>query len=259
VKATGLLEGKVAFISGTAVGMGRTAAAVFAAQGAQVFGCDIDVGQQAQTERLVRDAGGEIDSLAPVDLSAAEGAERWIAAGMQRYGRIDILYNNASRLRLGAFGEQSFADWEFTIDNELHLPYHCTRAAWPHLIAGGGGVIVNVGSVAAIRGAMFAPMSAHGAAKAGVISFTRHLAAAGADHGIRAVAISPGMTRTPATQPHFDDPSDPISGLRTITPSRRAAEPEDIVNVAAFMASDDAAYVNGANIVVDGGVSAMAG
>ena len=256
---SGRLEGKVAFISGTAGGMGRAAARVFATEGARVFGCDVDGDGQRETERLVREAGGEIASLAPVDLSTAEGAEQWIGEGIERYGRIDILYNNASRLRLGAFGEQSFEDWEFTIDNELHLPFHCTRAAWPHLIAAGGGVIINVGSVAAIRGALFAPMSAHGVAKAGMVSFTRHLAAAGADLGIRSVAISPGMTRTPATQPHFDDPANPIEGLKAITPSRRAAEPEDIVRVAAFMASDEAAYVNGANIVVDGGVSAMAG
>jgi meso-butanediol dehydrogenase/(S,S)-butanediol dehydrogenase/diacetyl reductase len=256
---SGRLEGKVAFISGTAVGMGRAAARVFAAEGARVFGCDMDTDGQAETERLVRQDGGEIDSLAPVDLSSAEGAGAWIAAGIERHGRIDILYNNASRLRLGAFGEQSFEDWEFTIDNELHLPFHCTYAAWPHLIASGGGVVINVGSVAAIRGALFAPMSAHGVAKAGMVSFTRHLAAAGADHDIRSVAISPGMTRTPATQQHFDDPANPLEGLKAITPSRRAAEPEDIVRVAAFMASDEAAYVNGANIVVDGAVSAMAG
>jgi NAD(P)-dependent dehydrogenase (short-subunit alcohol dehydrogenase family) len=259
VSAHGRLQGKVAFISGTAGGMGRAAAQVFAGEGATVFGCDVETGGQRETERLVREAGGEIDSLAPIDLSTPDGAAAWIAKGIERYGRIDILYNNASRLRLGAFGEQSFEDWEFTIDNELHLPFHCTYAAWPHLIAGGGGVVINVGSVAAIRGALFAPMSAHGVAKAGMVSFTRHLAAAGADHNIRSVAISPGMTRTPATQQHFDDPARPIEGLKTITPSRRAAEPEDIVRVAAFMASDEAAYVNGANIVVDGGVSAMAG
>jgi NAD(P)-dependent dehydrogenase (short-subunit alcohol dehydrogenase family) len=256
---SGRLRGKVAFISGTAAGMGRAAACVFAAEGARVFGCDMDGEGQAGTERIVREAGGEIASLAPVDLSGAGGAGAWVAAGIERYGRIDILYNNASRLRLGAFGEQTFEDWQFTIDNELHLPFHCTRAAWPHLIAGGGGVVINVGSVAAIRGALFAPMSAHGVAKAGMVSFTRHLAAAGAEHNIRSVAISPGMTRTPATQRHFDDPADPLAELMRITPSRRAAEPEDIVRVAAFMASDEAGYVNGANIVVDGGVSAMAG
>lgn len=256
---TGRLQGKVALISGTAVGMGRAAAQVFAAEGARVFGCDTDTEGQAHTEALVREAGGTIASLAPVDIATEAGAEAWVTAAVAEYGRVDILYNNASRLRLGTFGEQSFEDWRFTIDNELHLPFHCTYAAWPHLIAGGGGVVINVGSVAAIRGALFAPMSAHGVAKAGMVSFTRHLAAAGADHNIRSVAISPGMTRTPATQQHFDDPAQPIEGLKTITPSRRAAEPEDIVRVAAFMASDEAAYVNGANIVVDGGVSAMAG
>lgn len=255
----GRLVGKVALISGTAGGMGRAAAQVFAAEGATVFGCDIDPAGQAETERMVRSAGGEMRALVGVDISTAEGAGAWIDEAITRHERIDVLYNNASRLRLGAFGEQTFEDWVFTIDNELHLPFHCTRAAWPHLIAGGGGVVINVASVAAIRGAVFAPMSAHGAAKAGVLSFTRHLCAAGAEHNIRAVAISPGMIRTPATEPHFADPGDPIGRLRALTPSRRAGEPEDVARVAAFLASDDAAYVNGANVVVDGGVSAMSG
>jgi NAD(P)-dependent dehydrogenase (short-subunit alcohol dehydrogenase family) len=255
----GRLQGKVALISGTAVGMGRAAAEVFAAEGARVFGCDTDIAGQARTEALVREAGGTIASLAPVDIATQAGAEAWVAAAVTEYGRVDILYNNASRLRLGAFGEQPFEDWKFTIDNELHLPFHCTRAAWPQLIAAGGGVVINVGSVAALRGAAFAPMSAHGAAKGGVLSFTRHLCAAGAEHGIRAVSISPGMIRTPATQPHFDDPENPLEGLRRLAPSRRTGEPEDVARVAAFLASDDAGYVNGANVVVDGGVSVMSG
>jgi meso-butanediol dehydrogenase/(S,S)-butanediol dehydrogenase/diacetyl reductase len=255
----GRLHGKVALISGTAVGMGRAAAQVFAAEGALVFGCDVDTEGQAQTEALVREAGGRIASLAPVDIATEQGASAWVAAAVAEYGRVDILYNNASRLRLGAFGEQSFEDWAFTIDNELHLPFLCTRAAWPQLIAAGGGVVINVASVAALRGAAFAPMSAHGAAKGGVLSFTRHLCGAGAEHGIRAVAISPGMIRTPATQPHFDDPENPLERLRALAPSRRTGEPEDVARVAAFLASDEAGYINGANIVVDGGVSAMSG
>jgi meso-butanediol dehydrogenase/(S,S)-butanediol dehydrogenase/diacetyl reductase len=255
----GRLEGKVALISGTAGGMGRAAVQAFAREGARVFGCDMDAAGQAETELLVRDAGGTIASLTPVDIATEGGAEAWVAAAVAEYGRIDVLYNNASRLRLGTFGEQSFADWAFTIDNELHLPFLCTKAAWPHLIVGGGGVVINVGSVAALRGAAFAPMSAHGAAKGAVLSFTRHLCAAGAEYGVRAVAISPGMIRTPATQPHFDDPAKPIERLRALTPSRRTGEPEDVARVAAFLASDDAAYINGANVVVDGGASVMSG
>ncbi len=253
----GRLDGKVALISGTAGGMGRAAAQVFAAEGADVFGCDVDAAGQAETERLVRDAGGSIASLTPVDISTADGARAWVDAAAAHHGRIDVLYNNASRLRLGPFGEQPFEDWAFTIDNELHLPFHCTRAAWPHLIAAGGGVVINVASVAAVRGSILAPMSAHGAAKGGVLSLTRHLCAAGAEHGIRVVAISPGMIRTPATQQHFDDPERPLDRLLSVVPSRRTGEPEDVARVAAFLASDDASYVNGANIMVDGGVSAM--
>jgi meso-butanediol dehydrogenase/(S,S)-butanediol dehydrogenase/diacetyl reductase len=255
----GRLDGKVALISGTAGGMGRAAAEVFAAEGALVFGCDIDAVGQAATERLIHAAGGAMAALVGVDISTAEGAGAWIDAAVERHGRIDVLYNNASRLRFGPFGEQTFEDWAFTIDNELHLPFHCARAAWPHLVAGGGGVILNVGSVAAIRGAAFEPMSAHGAAKAGVLSLTRHLAAAGAEHNIRAVSISPGLIRTPATEPLFNHPANPADGLVARTPSRRVGEPVDVARVAAFLASDDAAYVNGANILVDGGLSAMGG
>jgi NAD(P)-dependent dehydrogenase (short-subunit alcohol dehydrogenase family) len=253
----GRLDGKVALISGTAGGMGRAAALVFAAEGALVFGCDVNPEPQAETEAMVRAAGGSMSSLTPVDLSTPEGAEAWIAAAIAEHGRIDVLYNNASRLRLGEFGDQPFEDWAFTIDNELHLPFLCTRAAWPHPIAGGGGVVINVASVAAVRGSVLAPMSAHGAAKGGVLSFTRHLCAAGADHGIRVVAVSPGMIRTPATQQHFDDPAKPLERLVSMTPSRRTGEPEDVARVAAFLASDEASYVNGANVMVDGGVSAM--
>ena len=255
----GRLNGKVALISGTAGGMGRAAAEVFAAEGALVFGCDIDPVGQAETERRIHAGGGAMAALVGVDISTAAGAGAWIDAAVERHGRIDVLYNNASRLRFGPFGEQTFEDWAFTIDNELHLPFHCARAAWPHLVAGGGGVILNVGSVAAIRGAAFEPMSAHGAAKAGVLSLTRHLAAAGAEHNIRVVSISPGLIRTPATEPLFNDPANPADALVARVPSRRAGEPVDVARVAAFLASDDAAYVNGANILVDGGLSAMGG
>jgi NAD(P)-dependent dehydrogenase (short-subunit alcohol dehydrogenase family) len=102
-------------------------------------------------------------------------------------------------------------------------------------------------------------MAAEAVDEAACVSFTRHLCAAGADHGIRAVAVSPGMIRTPATQPHLDDPSNPTETLAAMTPSRRTGEPEDVARVAAFLASDEASYINGENIMVDGGVSAMAG
>ena len=254
---TGRLDGKVAFISGTGRhGIGQLAARFFAAEGARVFGCALHKETSDKTLGMVREAGGIMSALAPVDLSEPEGAQAWIDAGIQEFGKIDILFNNASGLRNGPFDEQPLDDWHFTIKNELDLPYLCTRAAWPYLKRNGG-VIINMGSVAGIRGVMFQPMVPHGVTKAANISFTKHLTAAGIDHGIRAVTISPGLVRSVETTNHFDSPA--FAGLMRMTPSRRAGEPEEVARLAVFLASDEATYINGANIVIDGGVSAMAG
>ncbi|GGN92825.1 putative oxidoreductase [Actinoplanes lobatus] len=253
------LTGKVALISGTGRGVGRAAAREFAARGARVFGADLDAAANAETERLVREAGGMMRSLAPVDLGEQTGADAWVAAAVEAFGGVDILYNNASALRHGPVDTMPLDDWFFTIRNELHLVFHCTRAAWPRLVERGGGVILNVASVAAKRGVAFVPMAPHGAAKGGVLAFTKHLAAQGADVGIRANTISPGMIRTPETAQFVDDPDGPVPGLLAMTPSRRVGEPSDVAKLAAFLASDDATFINGADIAIDGGVSAMGG
>jgi meso-butanediol dehydrogenase / (S,S)-butanediol dehydrogenase / diacetyl reductase len=110
-----------------------------------------------------------------------------------------------------------------------------------------------------MRGVEFVPMAPHGAAKGGVLAFTMHTTAAGAGLGIRANAISPGMVRTPETAQFTDDPDGPVPGLIARTPSRRIGQPEDIAKLVTFLASDDSSYINGANIVIDGGVSVLGG
>jgi meso-butanediol dehydrogenase / (S,S)-butanediol dehydrogenase / diacetyl reductase len=250
------LAGKVALISGTGRGMGRVAAIEFAAQGAHVVGSDLDAQSAQETVALVRAAGGEMTSLAPVDLSDQAGADAWVATAIASYGRVDILYNNASALRHGPIAEIPLDDWYFTIRNELHLVFHCTRAAWPYLKQRGG-VVLNVASIAAIRGVSFVPMAPHGTAKGGVLAFTKHLVAEGAAHGIRANSISPGMIRTPETSQFIDDPNSPLADVIRRTPARRVGEPIEVARLAAFLCSDDAAYINGANIMIDGGKSAM--
>lgn len=255
----GNLDGKVVLVSGTGRGIGRAVAVELAAQGARVFGCDLDVAGADETVRLVQQAGCVMDSLAPVDLSNQDGADAWVAAAVASFGGIDVLYNNASALRHGPIDTIALEDWYFTIQNELHIVFHCTRAAWPHLVARGGGSIINVGSIAGMRGVEFVPMAPHGAAKGGVIAFTLHTTAAGAGLGIRANAISPGMTRTPETAQFVDDPNGPVPELVSKTPARRIGEPRDIAKLVAFLASDDSSYINGANIVIDGGISAMGG
>jgi len=256
----GKLAGKVALISGTGSGVGQAAALEFAAQGAKVAGCDINPDAAEETVRLVKESGGEMLSLAPVDLSSSDGAKAWIDTAVEAFGGIDILYNNASAMRNAPFNEITDDDWYFTIQNELHLVYHPTRQAWPHLIARGGGVVLNMASISARYGAMFVEQAPHGAAKGAVLAFTKHLCGSGGKHGIRVNAISPGLIRTPATAPFVDDPDGPIPELlRQRFPLGYYGQPEDVAKLAAFLASDDARYINGAEIVIDGGVTAMAG
>lgn len=252
----GRLDGKVALISGTGRGMGRTAALEFASEGARIVGCDLDAGSADETVALVREAGGEMVSIAPVDLSSQPGADAWVQLALDTYGCVDVLYNNASALRHGRIAEMPIDDWYFTIQNELHLVFHCTRAAWPHLVASRG-CILNVASIAATHGVDFVPMAPHGAAKGGVLSFTKHLVAEGAGLGVRANVMSPGMIRTPETAQFLDVPDHPLHQVIAATPARRAGEPIEVAKLAVFLCSDDAAYVNGAHIAIDGGKSAI--
>ncbi len=251
----GRLEGKVALISGTAGGMGRAAAIEFAAQGALVAGCDMNVEGDAETEALVRRAGGAMRSFAPVDLTDEEQALGWVEAAVAEFGGVDVLYNNASVARVGPWDELDYEEWRRSITYELDLVYLCTKAVWPHLVARGGGCVINVGSVSAVRGAAFVHQHAHGAAKGGVVAFTKHLMVSGIPHNIRAVSISPGMIRTPATS---EIPEQVLAELMAKTPSLRAGEPEEVARLASFLASDEAPYINGADIAIDGGAAAIA-
>ena len=246
-------------ISGTAGGMGRAAALAFTAEGAAVAGCDMDAARQAETVALVEAAGGTLRSDAPVDLTDPDQVQAWVDGAAEELGGIDVLYNNASVARVGAWDELTYADWRFAITYELDIVYLSTQAAWRHLVARGGGCIINVGSVSASHGASFVHQHAHGAAKGGVVAFTKHLVVSGAPHGIRAVSISPGMIRTPATSAIIEDPDSPLHELIQMTPSRRVGEPEEVARLAAFLASDEATYINGADIAIDGGITAVTG
>lgn len=252
----GRLEGKVALITGVGGGMGRAAALRFSAEGARVVGCDLFADGAAETVELARAAGGQMECMTPVDLSSAAEAARWVADAAAVHGAIDILYNNASSPRFGAVDELSIDDWDFTIANELNLVFYTTKAAWPHLVARRG-VVVNVGSIAGTRGVEFMPQNAHGTAKAGVINLTQQLAVEGGPHGVRVVCVSPGFTVTPSTAWLVDSGPEPFKTNIARIPLRRVGQPDDIVNAALFLASDEASWITGINLVVDGGGSTL--
>jgi meso-butanediol dehydrogenase/(S,S)-butanediol dehydrogenase/diacetyl reductase len=253
----GRLDGKIALITGTGGGQGRAAAVLFAREGAKVVGCDLKAEGAKETLAIVHDHGGEMVSMAPIDISTEAGAEGWVKDAVAAFGGVDILYNNASWPVIGPFQTATAEDWHFTVRNELDIVFFVTRAAWPHLIARGGGVIVNTASIAGQRGMAFLPQSAHSATKGGVLALTMQFASAGAPHRIRANSISPGLIASPATQVYVDDPSSGFARKASENPLGRIGYPEDIAKVALFLASDDSAYVNGVDIVVDGGQSIM--
>lgn len=254
----GLLEGKVALISGIGGGQGRAAALVFAREGARVFGCDINRDSAEETVEMVRKAGGEMRSAHPCNLTDPAQAAAWIKACHDHWGDFDILYNNAASLQIyGSFADSKLEDWNQNLQHELTIVYICSHAAWPYFVKRGRGVILNVASIVAHREIFPSRSAGHSAAKAGVLAMTRMLAIEGAPHGIRALSISPGLIRSAATR-HFwsNEPREVAKRDIFISkiPAGRAGECEEVAEVAAFVVSDRASYINATDIIVDGGL-----
>ncbi len=247
---TDRLAGKVALITGTGSGIGRAAALRFAAEGARVVGCDINVAGAEETVQMVTDAGGKMASQAPVDLADEGQVAAWVHFAIAEFGRIDVLYNNAGAAVHGPFEHSTAEEWHKSMRNEIDVVYFPTRAVWPHMLAADGGSIINTGSVTAHRSNAII-LYAHGVGKGAVASFAPHLAIEGGPHGIRVNTLSPGLTATPQTAGRITDKD------IERTPLRRVGKGEEVAAVALFLASDDASFVSGTEIVVDGGQSIM--
>lgn len=251
----GRLAGKIAFITGTSSGQGRAAALLFAREGATIYGCDLNEGTE-ETAEMVRASGGTMSCRYPVDLGDSVAATDWIEAGIAEFGGIDVLYNNASAPKNAPVAEMTNEEWHFTMRNELDLVFFVCRAAWPHLIARGGGSVITIGSM---QGMCALPQTrggfAHATAKAGVIGMTRELAADGGKHGIRVNCVSPGLIATPIVQRILtnDELRTSITDLQLLP---EIGQPEDVAYAALYLASDEAKWVTGANLPVDGGYTA---
>jgi meso-butanediol dehydrogenase / (S,S)-butanediol dehydrogenase / diacetyl reductase len=256
--ASGRLADKVVLISGTGGGQGRVAAQIFAREGAKVVGCDINAETAAETDEIVRSAGYEMVSVGGVDLADPEQSRAWVQRAVDDHGGIDVLYNNASLPRFAPFPEMTPEDFQFTTRNEIDVLWYATQAAWPEMVSRGGGAIVNIASIAAIVGLRQMPQSAHAAAKGAVIGVTAQLAAEGAAVGIRVNCISPGVINSPPVQEILaigeTSPLRPIIGATALG---KPGEPEDIVYAALYLASDEAKWVTGSHLVVDGGSSVL--
>jgi meso-butanediol dehydrogenase / (S,S)-butanediol dehydrogenase / diacetyl reductase len=254
----GRLAGKIVLLTGIASGMGRVTAQLFAREGATVIGCDLDEAGAAETVRQITAVGGVIEASAPVDLGDRAAVQNWVDEAVAAYGRIDVLYNNASTPRFAPFGEQSEDDYLFTVRNELHLVWIATQAAWPHLVASRGAV-VNIGSVAGMQGARGLPQAAHAATKGAVIALTRQLAAEGMADGVRVNAVSPGVIGTPPILAMLaaSDGASPVDAILERTLTGRPGDPLAVAHAGLYLASEESAWVTGSNIVVDGGANSV--
>jgi meso-butanediol dehydrogenase/(S,S)-butanediol dehydrogenase/diacetyl reductase len=148
----GRLAGKVVLLSGTGGGQGRVAARMLVREGAKVVGTDIVSDLAEETADLVRSDGYEMINVSPIDLGVPAEAKQWVDRAVEEYGGIDVLYNNAGLPRFGSFPDMSEEDYRFTVRNELDVLWFSAQAAWSHLVARGGGSIVNVASIAGVIG-----------------------------------------------------------------------------------------------------------
>jgi NAD(P)-dependent dehydrogenase (short-subunit alcohol dehydrogenase family) len=247
-------EGKTCIVTGSGGSIGRAAALRFASEGGTVVGCDVVAAGAEETVRQVTQAGGTMMSVHPCDLTVKAECERLIAAAVERFGAIDVLFNNGAMAYFAWIEEMTDETWHKTINQELDLVFLLTRAAWPELVRSKG-AIVNVASLSAWAGIELLPGLAHSAAKGGVLSMTRHLAMEGRHHGIRANSVSPGTIETNQTRFILENPEWCKVQLGRAM-MNRMGQPEEVASVVAFLASADASYVTGADIRVDGGVLA---
>ncbi|OAI40096.1 hypothetical protein AYO38_06480 [bacterium SCGC AG-212-C10] len=252
------LDGKVAIITGGASGMGEATARLFVSEGARVVICDV----QKELGESVAESLGTNCVFTSADVSASEDVRALVKLAADRFGKVDIMYNNAG---IGG-GEGPIIDcteevFDRIIAVDLKAVWLGMKHALPYLIANGGGSIITTASVSAFMG--MHGQGAYGSAKGGVVQLTRVCAIENAQYGVRANCICPGGTATPllwanpASTTHTD-PETVRTNLANLQPIKRAGLPEDIAGAAIWLASDESSFVTGQAIVVDGGWMASA-
>ena len=250
----GRLEGRVALVTGAGSGIGRESATLFAAEGARVVVADLDPAGGGETVAAIEASGGEA-AFVKVDVSVAAEVEAAVAAAESRFGALHVLFNNAG-IFPGADGSPVDTPedvWDQVMNVNLKSVFLGCKYGIPALLRAGGGSIVNTASFVAVMGAATSQI-AYTASKGGVLAMTREIAVEYARQGIRANALCPGPVNTPLLQELLADPAARARRLVHV-PMGRLAEATEIARAALFLASDDAAYVNGTTFLVDGAIT----
>lgn len=246
------LPDRVAIVTGGGSGIGRAIAVLFAREGARVAVADRAADRAAEVADEITAAGGQAVALT-VDVTDGAAVERMAAEVAERFGRIDVLVNNAAYSEGDDILTMDEAMWDRNMDVVLKSVFLCSKAVLPRMIEQGRGAIVNISSV---NGISTFGEEAYSAAKAGVNSLSRNMATKYAHLGVRVNVVSPGTIQTPLWQPRLEQDPQLFEKLADWYPLGRVGQPEDVAGAALFLASDEAAWITGINLVVDGGLLA---
>ncbi|MBN8440924.1 MAG: SDR family oxidoreductase [Thauera sp.] len=248
----GRMQGKVAFVTGGGSGIGAATAQRLAQEGATVVVCGRRREPLDAVVAGIVAAGGKAEAVV-ADVSDEAGFTAALEAAAQRHGRLDVLVNNAMAYTWGSIEEMSTADWHANFSTSVDGTFWGTRTAM-RLMKGKGGAIVNVSSICGQLGTPW--MAGYSAAKAAIDNFSRAAAAEGAPHGVRVNVVIPAVVETPATAGMLADEAS-RKNTEKLIPMGRVGQPEELANAILFLASDEASYITGASLPVDGGRSSV--
>jgi len=245
-----LYQNKVAIVTGAGRGLGKAIAIALARRGTHVVVADINWDNAQKVADEIRDSGSQAVAV-KTDVTDQGQVENMVAICLKTFGRIDILVNNAGITAPTPLVEITLEEWERMMAVNLRSVFLCSKAVFPTMTSQRSGKIINIASVAGKRGGGILGTSCYAASKGGVIAFTKAIAREGAPYGINVNAIAPGLSDTDMTK---DISPEKREALLNMVPLRRAGKPEDVAAAACFLASDEADFITGEIMDVDGGL-----
>lgn len=246
------LDNKVAIVTGGGSGIGEAICLLFANEGATVIVADINAELAEDTVQKITNRGGQALAI-QVDVTDEKQIQAMVARVQEQFARIDILVNNAATSKGNDILTIDVETWDFNLNLVLKSVYMCSKAVLPMMIAQSAGSILNIAS---INGIGTHGMEAYSAGKAGVLNLTRNMATKYGHLNVRVNSISPGTVETPHWKPMLEENPQILDEISEWIPMERVGQPDDIAKAALFLVSDDAAWITGTNLVVDGGMTA---